>query len=388
MKIAFHYHIPAIRKDDSFYLPAFFGMFLDSIANNFDHIECLFHRPSNSDLHMMDYKIKSQNIKLTQLSLKKSIPLRYLNFFLFDYLRFLKIKKKSDYIIVRASTPLLPLINLVFKNKIILMLVSDAVSGIENLTQPFIRKKLILLWAKWYQKTEDLIAKKSITIVNSQMIYDKHKHKVQKLKLIKTSTLTINDIYSREDTCQKDEIRLIYSGRITKIKGIYDILHAVRDLNKEGYKIKFILVGMIDSAFLKELNDFLSHNLMSNYCKYIGYKTAGSSLLNEYRKSDIFIIASQSDSEGFPRSIWEAMASSCPVIATKVSSIPQFGKGAIELCNPKDIQSIKKSLQNVINNKSRRAEMIKKGKKLAAENTLDKRALELYEFIKSEINLR
>ena len=386
MRIAFHYHIPAIKKGNSIFMPAFFGIFLDSIANNFENIHCLFHRPRNSDLHMMDYKIKSPNIELIELTVKKTIPVRYLNFFLFDFWKFKRIKKKLDYMIVRASTPLLPLINIVFEKKIILMLVSDAVSGIDNLNQPFLRKKLISYWAKWYQKSEDLIAEKSITIVNSQMIYDKLKDKVKKLKLIKTSTLTINDIYSREDTCQNDEIRLIYSGRITKLKGIFDILNAVRDLNNEGYKIKFILVGMIESSFLKELNDFLSINLMTNHCKYIGYKTAGSSLLNEYRKSDIFIIASQSDSEGFPRSIWEAMASSCPVIASKVSSIPAFGKGAIELCNPKDIQSIKKSLQNVINNKSRRLEMIKKGKKLAAENTLDKRALELYKFIKSEIH--
>ena len=68
--------------------------------------------------------------------------------------------------------------------------------------------------------------------------------------------------------------------------------------------------------------------------------------------------------------------------------LEEMVKEGYDPCNPKDIQSIKKSLQNVINNKSRRAEMIKKGKKLAAENTLDKRALELYEFIKSEINLR
>ncbi len=381
MNIAFHYHIPAIKKGDSIYLPAFFGIFLDSMAVNFNHIQCFFHRPNKSDLHMMDYKIKSQNIELTELSLKKTIPIRYINFFIFDYWKFLRIKKKSDYIIVRASTPLLPLINLVFKNKIILMLVSDAVSGIENLTQPFIRKKLILLWSKWYQKTEDKIAKNSITIVNSQMIYDKHKDEVQKLKLIKTSTLNLHDIYFRKDTCQRNQIRLIYSGRITKIKGIFDILNAVRDLNKEGYNLKFILVGMIESAFLKELNDFLSHNLMTNYCEYKGYKTAGSSLLNEYRKSDIFIIASQSDSEGFPRSIWEAMASSCPVVATKVSSIPYFGRGAIELCRPCDVESIKTALKNVIEDENRRRKMIKMGLNLAKENTVDVRALELFNFI-------
>ncbi len=45
------------------------------------------------------------------------------------------------------------------------------------------------------------------------------------------------------------------------------------------------------------------------------------------KKADIYVIASRS-SEGFPRTIWEAMAHCLPVVATKVGSIPAFIEGA------------------------------------------------------------
>ena len=123
---------------------------------------------------------------------------------------------------------------------------------------------------------------------------------------------------------------------------------------------------------------------IGNRWEYIGYRTAGENLLQEYRKSDIFVIASQSNSEGFPRTIWEAMASSLPVVATKVSSIPMFTKGAAQMAEPKDITSLTNSLRTVIENKQKRKEMIMMGMKLAKENTLEKRAKELSELINSK----
>ena len=66
---------------------------------------------------------------------------------------------------------------------------------------------------------------------------------------------------------------------------------------------------------------------------YHGFKALGEELFAYYKKADIYVIASRS-SEGFPRTIWEAMAHCLPVVATKVGSIPAFIEGAAELVEP------------------------------------------------------
>mgnify|MGYP006210764505 FL=1 len=81
------------------------------------------------------------------------------------------------------------------------------------------------------------------------------------------------------------------------------------------------------------------------------------------------------------------MASSLPVVATKVSSIPMFAKGAAELAMPRDVSSLTNSLRTVLENKQRRKEMITMGMELAKGNTLEKRAKELSELLISKISV-
>ena len=209
------------------------------------------------------------------------------------------------------------------------------------------------------------------------------KTKLKDLHVIKTTTLSNDDFYHRENTCEQAKIRLIFAGRISKIKGLLDILESMAILVKEGFDLELKLVGMVDKKdpILSEMEEKATLLNMSNRWEYLGYRTAGESLLEEYRKSDVFVIASQSNSEGFPRTIWEAMASSLPVVATKVSSIPMFAKGAAELAMPRDISSLTNSLRSVLENKQRRKEMITMGMELAKENTLEKRAKELSELL-------
>jgi len=77
------------------------------------------------------------------------------------------------------------------------MLVSDATLGLENLPQPGWRKKLIMAWANWYAQKELQLARKSLTIVNSKMLFDSLREKVEDLKL---SMMPLSIYYHPEDT--------------------------------------------------------------------------------------------------------------------------------------------------------------------------------------------
>lgn len=383
MKLAFHYHTPAITKNGKVVLPAYLGLFLDSIAPHFYELLCILHTPSSSQMEMMDYEIKSDNVKLFSLAPHSSIPNRYLNSG--PSVKVIKeVLSLADAVLIRASTPLLPFFKKHWKKPIALMLVSDATLGLENLPQPGWRKRLIMTWANWYAKKELQLARKSLTIVNSQMLFDELKTKVKDLNLIQTTTLSTNDFFIREDSCQDQRIRLIFAGRISRIKGILDIIEAMANLRKEGYDLYFDLVGMVDegSSILEEM-EALSEKLgLKGLVNYLGYRTAGSQLLEEYRKADVFVIASQASSEGFPRTLWEAMASSTPIVATAVASIPAFTKGVAELALPKNIDDLTTKLRTVLSNAERRKEMIRDGRELAKNNTLEIRGKELSDLIK------
>ena len=86
---------------------------------------------------------------------------------------------------------------------------------------------------------------------------------------------------------------------------------------------------------------------------------------------DIYILPSYH--EGFPRTIWEAMANSLPVVATNVGGIPNYlenNKNVI-LIEPKSVEEIVLGISKLLNNNTLRKNIIKNGYNLASKNTLE-----------------
>lgn len=78
--------------------------------------------------------------------------------------------------------------------------------------------------------------------------------------------------------------------------------------------------------------------------------------------------------EGFGLPILEAMATGTPVITSNVSSMPEIAGNAAILVDPTDINEIKKTLNEIINDKEMQKELIIKGIKRAKEFTWEKAA--------------
>lgn len=284
---------------------------------------------------------------------------------------------------IRASTPLLPIISISSSAPIVLFLVSKATEGLNKLPQPKLRLALIKIWAEWYQKKEYDIASKTLTLVNSEKLLQELKNNVKNLHLVKTTTLSKNDFYNRTDTCNKKLINLLYTGRITKNKGLLDILESIALLKNEEFDIHFNLVGFIksnDNIMEQMINKCKQLNL-KNIFTYHGYKSVGEELLDFYRNADIYVSASQNSSEGFPRTLWEAMANSLPIVTTSVSSVPYFLKNAGCLVQPNNPIQIADGIKKIIKNKTFRRSIIKNGYNLSKDNTLEKKAAELSNFI-------
>lgn len=112
----------------------------------------------------------------------------------------------------------------------------------------------------------------------------------------------------------------------------------------------------------------------------------GEELNLMYRDADIYVLPSYQ--EGFPRTIWEAMANSCPVIATRVGSIPDYlehGKHA-RLIEPRSAEAISEAVEHLIENTNVREQLIQNGYTLTMENTLEVQTKKLDDILKNEIN--
>ena len=385
MKLGFYYHIPATTRSGEICVPGYFGRFLDSLAKYFD-LSLFLHTPDPNEVCYFDYEIKSKNVNLFPLPPRKSLPYRLLHER--KYLRIIEGNKKDlDVFMIRAPSPLLPSIARSFhRTPTVLLIVGDYLAGISSLPQPGWRKFLIRL-VEWCNYRGQLrAAKHSLVFVNSHPLYDHYQGKVNNLIETRTTTLTDQDFFYREDTCLTSPIQLLYAGRMDPSKGLFDMVRAVSLLVKQGQDVILNLAGWVDGDpnLMSRINEFALKEGVNERVKFHGYKATGPELFECYKHADIYILASQA-SEGFPRAIWEAMAHSLPVIATNVGSISDYIQDSAVIIEPKNPSAIAGAVLRLINDSQERQTIIKRGRLLVKENTLDQRAKQMSTEIKKFI---
>ncbi|MCL4441281.1 MAG: glycosyltransferase family 4 protein, partial [Firmicutes bacterium] len=196
---------------------------------------------------------------------------------------------------------------------------------------------------------------------------------VPHLQETRTTTLTKTDFFHREDTCTSSPYHLLYTGRMARQKGLLEMVEALAILVAQGRDVILDLVGWPEKNddILAELQTLAQVKGIPERVRYHGFKPVGPELFSYYQQADIYVLASQSSFEGFPRTIWEAMAHNLPVVATKVGSIPEFIQGAAQLIEPRNVSQLADAIQLIIENAQLRRTLIAKGSALAGKNTLE-----------------
>ena len=114
-----------------------------------------------------------------------------------------------------------------------------------------------------------------------------------------------------------DEIVLLSVSRLTKEKNLYFLLKGIKYI-KEHTDISFRCIIAGDGPEKSNLLQFIENNALAQYVT-LDLSLNQDELSQYYLFSDIFIFASQSETQGMV--LLEAMAGHCPVIAVRSSGI-------------------------------------------------------------------
>ncbi|WP_042271153.1 glycosyltransferase family 4 protein [[Clostridium] dakarense] len=195
------------------------------------------------------------------------------------------------------------------------------------------------------------------------------------------SKINLNEIESlyKELNIQKNTRVISFIGRLVREKGIVDLLEAYTKLDCKDTKL--IIIGDLAQGERDKDTVKLIENYKNNKCiEFIGNREDINNLLYI---SDIFCLPSYR--EGMPRSIIEAMAMECAVIATDIRGcreevVDEITGYLVKINSPNEIEvRIKKILndENLLN--TMKLEGRKRAEKLYNEDKVVRKQLDIFE---------
>lgn len=168
---------------------------------------------------------------------------------------------------------------------------------------------------------------------------------------------------------------ILYVGRREHYKNFDNFMIAMKDVLNRHNDLYLMLIGG-GKLTEKELN------IIGEYRKRVIQRDADDDfLVTAYRHARCFVFPSIYEGFGIPT--LEAFKCDCPVLLSNASSLPEVGGNAAEYFDPLSPKDISQKIEMVINNESKRDEMIKKGRIQLKKFNWDAIALQTVQVYKS-----
>ncbi len=156
----------------------------------------------------------------------------------------------------------------------------------------------------------------------------------------------------------ESDFLITYSGRLTKEKGIKELILAMKDVVKKYPKCKLIIVGKkwfgsrSENQYYKELQKI--YKSIEKNIIFTGY-IEHDRMPIVYNSSHITVVPSLCQ-EAFGLSALESIACSTPVICTNIGGLPEvvsYDVGRLVDINDDLVNNLKKNIMNLIEDKER-----------------------------------
>jgi len=392
MKLGFHYHIPAFREEGRIQMPGYLARFVDSVAERVELLRLFQYTPLASERERCDTPLDSTNVELISIGPHLSLARRTFRR-KWELAAIASHLSDLDVMLIRGPSPLLPGVGELASRHgvpVALLLVGDYVRSVEGLYQPWWKKRIAAVLARQNRKGQDNLARRCLVLVNNVELFQEYEGGAPRVVYTRTSTLRETDIVEARDTCKGRPIRLLYAGRLERAKGLLELVDAVALLVGWGIKCRLELVGWEEPGekILDQMSRKAEELGIGKLVRYLGFKRVGEELFACYRAADIYVIASNT-AEGFPRTIWEAMASSTPVVATNIGSLSEAlrdGEDAI-LVPAGDPDVLARGIRRVVEGRELRERLIRNGLRLAKESTIESGAGAMLEALSEWVSI-
>ena len=172
--------------------------------------------------------------------------------------------------------------------------------------------------------------------------------------------------FSPVENKKRDDIKILFIGRIIADKGIYELIESARIIKKEYSNVTFILMGMLGvknktSIKENEVDNWINEGLI----EFIPFQDDIRSVL-----SDSNLVVLPSYREGTPKTLIEAASMAKPLIATDVPGCREVVNHEVNgfLCKARNPVSLAAEIKRYIElDDSSKIEMGKKSRELAEE---------------------
>jgi glycosyltransferase involved in cell wall biosynthesis len=175
------------------------------------------------------------------------------------------------------------------------------------------------------------------------------------------------EISRKKLNISKDDFVVGFIGRVTKDKGIYELLEAGEALHKENARIKVFVVGPVEDDFQMQ-----KKGLSSPAITFFNQTQDPRSF---YWAFDVFILPSHR--EGFPIASLEAQACGLPLVTTTATGCidSQAPTNFDLLIQPNDAKQIKEIILKLFNNFNLRISMGKVARSWVEANFIEKEVI-------------
>lgn len=202
-------------------------------------------------------------------------------------------------------------------------------------------------------------------------------------RVVVSSCLYEREMRPRQDLKLGNPPKLLFVGYLRPEKGIHNLLDAFEMLRKSR-PLKLTLVGGTDNATNAEteVRARIANSPYRDDITQTGLIDFGEELFELYRSHDVFVLPSLS--EGTPRTLVEARAFGCPVVATRVGGIPSSVEHGVNglLVEPNDSIGLAGAVERVLTDEKLRLHLIEEGLRGSSELTLEHFTGQLVEEIK------